>query len=173
MLLPDGNITDGYIILVDFHYNIAAVEVAANLKHLEIADPKNITGRAGVLALGRAYEGCNLMCSRGQVINKTSIFGCSELLVSSCEISMVQNISHLIRSNLLWSYYTRFGLKTCTVLTDAPYSYATCHGCLFIRHVIWDNKYLGRRSEGFFGYLTYFSYLSKFMWQTHHGGTPF
>ncbi|PNT62425.1 hypothetical protein BRADI_4g03140v3 [Brachypodium distachyon] len=63
VLLPDGNITDGYIIL-------------------------NITGRAGVLALGRAYEGCNLMCSRGQVINKTSIFGCSELLVSSCEISM-------------------------------------------------------------------------------------
>ena len=104
MLLPDGHITDGHIFLVDFHYNVAVVKVAADLALLEVVHLKDTTHNGAVLALGRAYEGGNLMCSRGQLVHQTSIFGCSELLVSSCKVSMVQNVSYLIYSNLVWSY---------------------------------------------------------------------
>jgi hypothetical protein len=106
VLLSDGHITDGHIFLVDFHHNVAAVKVAADLVNLEVVHLKGTTHNGAVLALGRAYEGGSLMCSRGQLVNQTSIFECSELLVSSCKISMVQNISYLIYSNIMWSYCT-------------------------------------------------------------------
>ena len=70
---------------MDFHYNVAVVKVAAYLALLE----ESTTNNGAVLALGRAYEGGYIMCSRGQVLNKKSNFGCAELLVSSCEVSMV------------------------------------------------------------------------------------
>jgi hypothetical protein len=108
VLLSDGHITDGHIFLVDFHYNVAVVKVAANLAHLEVFHLKGPTHNGSVLALGRAYEGGSLMCSRGQVVNQTSIFGCSALFVSSCKISMVRNRSYLIYSNLMWSYHCTF-----------------------------------------------------------------
>jgi hypothetical protein len=93
VLLSNGNITDGHIFLVDFHYNVALIKVAADLSLLEVVHLKGTTHDGAVLALGRAYEGGNLMYSRGQVVNQKSIFGCSELLVSSCKISMVQTMS--------------------------------------------------------------------------------
>jgi hypothetical protein len=104
VLLSDGHITDGHIFLVDFHYNVVVVKVAADLALLEAFHLKGTTHSGAVLALGRSYEGGKLMCSRGEVVNRTSIFGCSELLVSSCKISMVHNTSYLIYSNLMWSF---------------------------------------------------------------------
>ncbi|KAM0836084.1 hypothetical protein ACQ4PT_062544 [Festuca glaucescens] len=99
VLLSDGHITDGHIFLVDFHYNVAVVKVAANLAHLEVFHLKGPTHNGSVLALGRAYEGGSLMCSRGQVVNQTSIFGCSELFVSSCKISMAGSGGPLVNYN--------------------------------------------------------------------------
>uniref|UniRef100_A0ACD5UFF4 Uncharacterized protein n=1 Tax=Avena sativa TaxID=4498 RepID=A0ACD5UFF4_AVESA len=99
VLLSDGHITDGHIFLVDFHYNVAVVKVAADLALLEVVHLKGTTHNGAVLALGRAYEGGNLMCSRGQVVNQTSTFGCSELLVSSCKISMAGSGGPLVNYN--------------------------------------------------------------------------
>uniref|UniRef100_A0ACD5UFF5 Uncharacterized protein n=1 Tax=Avena sativa TaxID=4498 RepID=A0ACD5UFF5_AVESA len=99
VLLSDGHITDGHIFLVDFHYNVAVVKVAADLPLLEVIHLKGTTHNGAVLALGRAYEGGNLMCSRGQVVNQTSTFGCSELLVSSCKISMAGSGGPLVNYN--------------------------------------------------------------------------
>jgi hypothetical protein len=96
VLLSDGHITDGQIFLVDFHYNLAVIKVAADLAFLEAVQVKSNTHNGAVLALGRAYEGGTLMCSRGQIVNKTSNFRCLELLVSSCQVSMVPNTSYLI-----------------------------------------------------------------------------
>ncbi|XP_020191480.1 uncharacterized protein [Aegilops tauschii subsp. strangulata] len=95
VLLPDGHITDGHIFLVDFHYNVAVVKIAAYLALLE----EGTTNNGAVLALGRAYEGGLLMCSRGQVVNKKSKFGCAELLVSSCKVSMAGSGGPLVNYN--------------------------------------------------------------------------
>ncbi|XP_020153588.3 putative protease Do-like 14 [Aegilops tauschii subsp. strangulata] len=95
VLLPDGHIIDGHIFLVDFHYNVAVVKVAAYLALLE----ESTTNNGAVLALGRAYEGGYIMCSRGQVLNKKSNFGCAELLVSSCEVSMAGSGGPLVNYN--------------------------------------------------------------------------
>ncbi|XP_047050984.1 serine protease Do-like HtrA [Lolium rigidum] len=99
VLLSDGHITDGHIFLVDFHYNVVVVKVAADLALLEAFHLKGTTHSGAVLALGRAYEGGKLMCSRGEVVNRTSIFGCSELLVSSCKISMAGSGGPLVNYN--------------------------------------------------------------------------
>lgn len=77
--------------MVDFHHNIALVEVTSNFKLQEAVILKYIIDK-GDVALGRSYEGGLLMCSRGEISNRASIFECSELLVSSCEITMVNNI---------------------------------------------------------------------------------
>ncbi|CAO2198277.1 unnamed protein product [Urochloa humidicola] len=89
VLLPNGNITDGHIFLVDFHYNVAVVEVESDTRLMNVSAAKDIVTRGDVLALGRAYEGGNLMCSRGRIVYQTSTFGCSELLTSCCKITMV------------------------------------------------------------------------------------
>jgi hypothetical protein len=123
VLLSDGHITDGHIFLVDFHYNVVVVKVAANLAHLEVFHLKGPTHNGSVLALGRAYEGGSLMCSRGQVVNQTSIFGCSELFVSSCKISMVRNRSYLICSNLMWSYHCTFDRRRKKLLTQENFDF--------------------------------------------------
>lgn len=99
VLLSDGHITDGHIFIVDFHYNVAVVKVAADLALLEVFHLKGTTHNGPVLALGRAYEGGNLMCSRGHLVDETSIFGCSELLVSSCQISMAGSGGPLVNYN--------------------------------------------------------------------------
>uniref|UniRef100_A0ACD5V254 Uncharacterized protein n=1 Tax=Avena sativa TaxID=4498 RepID=A0ACD5V254_AVESA len=99
VLLSDGRITDGHIFLVDFHYNVAVVKVAAEIPLLEVIHLKDTTHNGAVLALGRAYEGGNLMFSRGQVVNQTSTFGCLELLVSSCKISMAGSGGPLVDYN--------------------------------------------------------------------------
>ncbi|CAO2192910.1 unnamed protein product [Urochloa humidicola] len=89
VLLPNGNITDGHIFLVDFHYNVAVIEVASDTKLMNVSVTKDIVTRGDVLALGRAHEGGNLMCSRGRIVYQMSTFGCSELLTSCCKITMV------------------------------------------------------------------------------------
>ncbi|CAM0901876.1 unnamed protein product [Alopecurus aequalis] len=99
VLLSDRHIIDGHICFLDFHYNVAVVKVKADLSLLEVVHLKDTTHNGAVLALGRAYEGGNLMCSRGQVINKTSNFGCSELLVSSCKVSMAGSGGPLVNYN--------------------------------------------------------------------------
>ncbi|KAK3159865.1 hypothetical protein QOZ80_1BG0052060 [Eleusine coracana subsp. coracana] len=89
VLLPDGSIADGNISLVDFHHNIAVVEVPPpNVKLVDAVIVEDIPDKGDVLALGRAYEGGKLMCSRGRIMYQTNTFGCSELLVSNCRISM-------------------------------------------------------------------------------------
>ncbi|VAH53561.1 unnamed protein product [Triticum turgidum subsp. durum] len=95
VLLPDWRITDGHILLVDFHYNVAVVKVETDLPVLE----EGTTNNGVVLALGRAYEGGYLMCSRGQAVNQKSTFECLELLVSSCEISMAGSGGPLVNYN--------------------------------------------------------------------------
>jgi len=92
VFLPSGDISICQISMVDFHHNIALVEVTSNFKLQEAVILKYIIDKGDVLALGRSYEGGLLMCSRGEISNRASIFECSELLVSSCEITMVNNI---------------------------------------------------------------------------------
>ncbi|XBJ05539.1 hypothetical protein VPH35_024296 [Triticum aestivum] len=71
VLLPDGHIIDGHIFLVDFHYNVAVVKVAAYLALLEESTANN------------------------GAVN----FGCAELLVSSCEVSMAGSGGPLVNYN--------------------------------------------------------------------------
>lgn len=99
VLLSDGYITAGHIFLVNFHYNVAVVKVAADLAPLEVVHLKDTTHNGAVLALGRAYEGGDLMFSRGQVVHQNNIFGCSDLLVSSCKVSMAGSGGPLVNYN--------------------------------------------------------------------------
>ncbi|GJN06311.1 hypothetical protein PR202_ga24028 [Eleusine coracana subsp. coracana] len=88
VLLPNGTITRGYVFLVDFHYNVAVVEIRSDLKLPDITLAKDIVDKGDVLAFGRSYEGGDIMCSRGTIMSRTSTLGCSDLLVSNCKISM-------------------------------------------------------------------------------------
>uniref|UniRef100_A0A0E0JH33 PDZ domain-containing protein n=1 Tax=Oryza punctata TaxID=4537 RepID=A0A0E0JH33_ORYPU len=88
VLLPSGDISHGQVSMIDFHHNIGLVEVTSNFKLQEAVILKDIIEKGDVLALGRAYEGGLLMCSRGKINNRANIFECSELLVSSCKITM-------------------------------------------------------------------------------------
>uniref|UniRef100_A0A0E0FK37 PDZ domain-containing protein n=1 Tax=Oryza nivara TaxID=4536 RepID=A0A0E0FK37_ORYNI len=99
VFLPSGDISICQISMVDFHHNIALVEVTSNFKLQEAVILKYIIDKGDVLALGRSYEGGLLMCSRGEISNRASIFECSELLVSSCEITMAGTGGPLVNYN--------------------------------------------------------------------------
>lgn len=98
VFLPSGDISICQISMVDFHHNIALVEVTSNFKLQEAVILKYIIDK-GDVALGRSYEGGLLMCSRGEISNRASIFECSELLVSSCEITMAGTGGPLVNYN--------------------------------------------------------------------------
>ncbi|KAG8045220.1 hypothetical protein GUJ93_ZPchr0008g14065 [Zizania palustris] len=99
VLLPSGDKSPGQIGMIDFHYNIGLVEVTSNHKLQEAVVLKDVVDRGDVLALGCAYEGGFLMCSRGKINNRANIFECSELLVSNCKITMAGTGGPLVNYN--------------------------------------------------------------------------
>jgi hypothetical protein len=77
--------------MVDFHYNLAVVEVKSDDKLPEAVLVDKVVERGVVLAIGRFYDHCGVMCAQGIIRKEASTFECSELLVSSCHTTMVMN----------------------------------------------------------------------------------
>jgi hypothetical protein len=75
--------------MVDFHYNIAVVEVQSDQKLPEAILVSDVIKRGAVLAIGRFYDHGGVMCAQGKIRKEASTFECSELLVSSCRTTMV------------------------------------------------------------------------------------
>ncbi|KAM3193414.1 hypothetical protein ACQJBY_070179 [Aegilops geniculata] len=86
--LPNGDISDGVISMVDFHYNIAVVKVKSDQKLPEAILISEVIKRGAVLAIGRFYDHGRVMCAQGKIRKQASTFDCSELLVSSCQTTM-------------------------------------------------------------------------------------
>lgn len=89
MRLPNGEISDGSISMVDFHYNIAVVEVKSDQELPEAIMTSDVIKRGAVLAIGRFYDHGGVMCAQGEIRKQASAFECSELLVSSCQTTKV------------------------------------------------------------------------------------
>ncbi|KAM0845885.1 hypothetical protein ACQ4PT_056052 [Festuca glaucescens] len=97
--LPNAHILDGSISMVDFHYNIAVVEVNSDQKFPEAVLVSDVIKRGAVLALGRFYDHGRLMCAQGEIRKQASSFECSELLVSSCHTTMAGVGGPLVKYN--------------------------------------------------------------------------
>lgn len=75
--------------MVDFHYNIVVVKVKYDQKLPEAILISEVTKRGAVLAIGRFYDHGRVMCAQDKIRKQASTFDCSELLVSSCQTTMV------------------------------------------------------------------------------------
>lgn len=86
--LPNGHISDGLVSMLDFHYNLAVVEVKSDQELPEAILVSEVTKRGAVLAIGRFYDHGGMMCAQGKITKQASAFDCSELFVSSCQTTM-------------------------------------------------------------------------------------
>uniref|UniRef100_A0ACD5ZCZ0 Uncharacterized protein n=1 Tax=Avena sativa TaxID=4498 RepID=A0ACD5ZCZ0_AVESA len=120
--LPNGQISDGSISMVDFHFNIAIVEVKSDHKLPEAILVSDVIKRGDVLAIGRLYDHGGVMCAQGEIRKQASTFECPELLVSSCRTTMagvggplVNSDGHVVGINFYGEDHTPF-LSTSVIL---------------------------------------------------------
>ncbi|KAM0845890.1 hypothetical protein ACQ4PT_056054 [Festuca glaucescens] len=120
--LPNAHILDGSISMVDFHYNIAVVEVKYDQKLPEAILVSDVIKRGAVLAIGRFYDHGGVMCAQGKLRKEASTFECSELLVSSCRTTMagvggplVNSDGHVVGLNFYREKHTPF-ISTSVIL---------------------------------------------------------
>ncbi|KAM3193347.1 hypothetical protein ACQJBY_070134 [Aegilops geniculata] len=113
--LPNGHISEGLLSIVDFHYNIAVVEVKSEEELPRPILLCDVIKRGAVLAIGRFYDHGGVMCAQGKIRKETGTFDCSELLVSSCHTTMagvggplVDYSGHVVGINFYGEKHTPF-----------------------------------------------------------------
>ncbi|KAK1611991.1 hypothetical protein QYE76_035664 [Lolium multiflorum] len=120
--LPNAHILDGSISMVDFHYNIAVIEVNSDQKLPEAVLVTDVIERGAVLAIGRFYDHGGVMCAQGEIRKQASSVECAELLVSSCHTTMagvggplVNYSGHVVGINFYGENHTPF-LSTAVII---------------------------------------------------------